>query len=40
MVADLITGVPDPEFPTDMFRLRRFEEGDLVRGAYEYSIAG
>jgi glycine/D-amino acid oxidase-like deaminating enzyme len=40
MVADLITGKQDPEFPTDLFRLGRFEAGELIRGAYEYSIAG
>ena len=40
MVADLITGVKDAEFPTDLFRFNRFAENDLVRGAYEYSIAG
>jgi glycine/D-amino acid oxidase-like deaminating enzyme len=40
MVADLITGVKDAEFPSDLFRFNRFAENDLVRGAYEYSIAG
>ena len=40
MVADLITGTKDPEFPTHMFRYDRFAAGELVRGAYEYSIAG
>jgi glycine/D-amino acid oxidase-like deaminating enzyme len=40
MAADLVTGVQDPEFPTDLFRFSRFAEGDLVRGTYEYSIAG
>lgn len=40
MVADLVTGESDPEFSTDLFRFSRFAEGDLVRGTYEYSIAG
>ena len=40
MVADLITGTSSPEFPTDLFRASRFAEHDLVRGRYEYSIAG
>jgi glycine/D-amino acid oxidase-like deaminating enzyme len=40
MTADLICKVSDPEFPTNMFRFGRFAEGDLVRGQYEYSIAG
>jgi len=40
MVADMVTGESDPEFPTDLFRFSRFAAGDLVRGTYEYSIAG
>ncbi len=40
MTADLILKETDPEFPTHMFRLSRFGEGDLVRGRYEYSITG
>ena len=40
MTADMITGISDPEFPTHMFRLSRFEEGKPVSGQYEYSIAG
>jgi glycine/D-amino acid oxidase-like deaminating enzyme len=40
MVADLITGAETPEFPADLFRAERFATGDLVRGRYEYSIAG
>jgi glycine/D-amino acid oxidase-like deaminating enzyme len=40
MTADLITKVKDPEFPTFLFRLSRFAEGDLVKGQYEYSIFG
>ncbi len=40
MVADMVTGESNPEFPTDLFRFSRFAEGDLVRGTYEYSIAG
>ncbi len=40
MVADLITGDENPEFPSRLFRFDRFAEGDLVRGRYEYSIAG
>ena len=40
MVADLVTGEESPEFPSRLFRFARFGEGDLVRGRYEYSIAG
>ncbi len=40
MVADMITGVSEPEFDPHIFRLGRFAEGDLVRGQYEYSIVG
>lgn len=40
MTADLITGISEPEFDAQMFRLARFAEGDQVRGQYEYSIVG
>ena len=40
MVADLMTGAPDPQFDPYLFRLRRFAENDPVRGRYEYSIVG
>lgn len=40
MTADLIAGTSDPEFSTELFRLGRFDEGDLVKGRYEYSIFG
>lgn len=40
MTSDLVTGVADPEFPTDLFRLSRFSEGAPVRGRYAYSITG
>jgi glycine/D-amino acid oxidase-like deaminating enzyme len=40
MVADLLTGADEPQFPTHLFRLGRFAEGDPVKGQYEYSIAG
>lgn len=40
MVADLLTQESNPEFPADLFRLHRFVSGELVRGRYEYSIAG
>lgn len=40
MVADLLTGESDPEFDPAIFRYNRFEENDLVRGQYEYSILG
>lgn len=40
MVADLLTGESDPEFEASLFRYNRFEENDLVRGQYEYSILG
>jgi hypothetical protein len=38
--ADLVTGKSDPLFDPHMFRFGRFEEGDEVRGQYEYSIVG
>ncbi len=40
MVADMITGQPDPEFDPHLFRLSRYDEGDPVSGQYEYSIVG
>ena len=40
MMADTITGASDPQFPSDLFRLSRYQEDDLVRGLYDYSIVG
>lgn len=40
MVADMISGVSEPQFDRHMFRFSRFAEDDLVRGQYEYSIVG
>ncbi len=40
MLADLVTGEPEPEFPARLFRLARYDEGNPVRGRYEYSITG
>ncbi|MBN1659431.1 MAG: FAD-binding oxidoreductase, partial [Anaerolineae bacterium] len=40
MVADLVTGASDPLFEPRLFRLDRLATGDVVRGQYEYSIAG
>jgi len=40
MTADMLTEVDNPQFNPNLFRLSRFEEGNLVRGQYEYSIAG
>ena len=40
MMADLLTGQSDPQFSPHLFRLSRYAEDDLVRGQYEYSIAG
>jgi sarcosine oxidase subunit beta len=40
MLAQLVTGEPDPVFDVSLFRFGRFAEGRPVRGAYEYSIAG
>ncbi len=40
MMADRVLGEDDPLFDAHFFRLRRYEEGEPVRGAYEYSIAG
>ena len=33
LMADLVTRVPDPLFPADMFRLSRFAEGKPVKRA-------
>ena len=40
IVADMVTGNDSPTFDPQMFRYDRFAEEDLVRGQYEYSIAG
>lgn len=40
MVADLVTGETNPPFSPELFRFGRFAEQALVRGTYEYSIAG
>lgn len=40
MVADMLTGESEAEFPAHLFRLERYAEGDPVRGQYEYSIVG
>lgn len=40
MMAELATQAPDPKFPAQLFRLSRFDEGDPVRGQYDYSIVG
>jgi sarcosine oxidase, subunit beta len=40
MLADLVTGAPDPRFDPRPFRYGRFAENDPVRGKYEYSIVG
>jgi glycine/D-amino acid oxidase-like deaminating enzyme len=40
MAADMRDGQDTPEMPRLLFRLGRFEEGDPVRGRYEYSIVG
>jgi len=40
MLADMVTGVNDPQFDPHMFRLSRFAENAPVHGQYEYSIAG
>jgi sarcosine oxidase subunit beta len=40
MMADMMTGKPDPQFDPHLFRFDRFASGDEVRGQYEYSIAG
>lgn len=39
LTAQLVTG-EDPAFDPRMFRLSRYEEGEAVRGRYEYSITG
>ena len=40
IVADLVTGNSSPYFDPRMLRYDRFAQQDLVRGQYEYSIAG
>lgn len=40
MVADLLTGEQLCPISSSIFSARRFEEGRLVRGQYEYSILG
>lgn len=40
IVADLVTEDSSPSFDTQLLRYDRFAEEDLVRGQYEYSIAG
>ncbi len=40
MTADMVLGRETPEMDRRLFRLRRYEEGQPVRGAYEYSIVG
>jgi len=40
MVADVLTGVSEPQFDPKLFRLARFAEGRPVSGQYEYSIVG
>ncbi len=40
LVADMISGQSTAGMDRRLFRLTRFQEDDLVRGRYEYSIAG
>jgi glycine/D-amino acid oxidase-like deaminating enzyme len=40
MVADLVTGQQTAGLAPAPFRLSRYAEGALIRGQYEYSIAG
>lgn len=40
MVADMLTGISQPQFDPRFFRLSRYEEGAPICGKYEYSIAG
>lgn len=40
MVADLVTGEPQCPIDASIFNARRFEEGNPIRGQYEYSILG
>lgn len=40
MAADMLQGLDTEGMPRRLFRLSRFEEGDPVRGRYEYSIVG
>jgi len=40
MVADMVTREPAPAFATQMFRLDRYRENEVVQGQYAYSITG
>jgi sarcosine oxidase subunit beta len=40
ITADMITGQVTPDMDRNMFRLSRYEDGEPVRGQYEYSIVG
>jgi sarcosine oxidase subunit beta len=40
IVADLVTGESSPSFDPHLLRYDRFAEEELIRGQYEYSIAG
>ncbi len=40
MVTDMIVGERNPVFDPHLFRFRRYQENDPVRGKYEYSIVG
>jgi sarcosine oxidase subunit beta len=40
MAADLMTAAREPQFDPSLFRRNRYEEGEPVRGLYEYSIVG
>ncbi len=40
LVADLVTGAPEPRFEAEMFRASRFEERQAIDGAYRHRILG
>ena len=40
LTADMITGAETAGLDRRMFRLSRYAENDLIKGRYEYSIAG
>ena len=40
LTADMLSGGTTPDMDRGIFRLSRYDEGDPVRGQYEYSIVG
>jgi len=40
MMAEMMTGAAQPLFDPHLFRINRYEQGEPVRGLYDYSIVG